>query len=124
MKHIANYQRQGFLKDHPPVMQRVLLTSSGAECTLLAGTVIGKTKSGSTTTVAPWQVAAEGSTSEALGILAEDVLIPATGGAYALMYAHAAVIASELIWADGVSALDQQTALEALRGKGIYASEA
>ena len=49
-----------------------------------------------------------------IGVLAEDVAIPAEGDAYALVYVHAAVIASELIWDDGVSAADQQEALDRL----------
>ena len=115
MKNIATYQRRVFLKDHPPVTQRVLIASKGAERTLLAGTVLGITAGKHDA----WTSAAQASC-----ILAEDITVPATGDAYALAYAHAAVVAPELIWADGVSAADQQTALQALRGKGIYASEA
>ena len=46
---------------------------------------------------------------------------PAGGGATADVYVHASMVAQELIFADGVSAADEQTALAALRAKGIYA---
>ena len=115
MKDIANYQRRGFLKDHPPVTQRVLIASTGTERTLLSGTVLGLKNGKHDAFIA---------TAEASCILAEDITVPAAGDAYALAYTHAAVVAPELLWADGVSATDQQTALVALRGKGIYASEA
>ena len=59
-----------------------------------------------------------------IGVLAEDVAIPAKGDAYALVYVHAAVIASELIWDDGVSAADQQAALIELRKVGVFAGDA
>ncbi len=115
MKEIARYERRVFLKDHPPVTQRVLIKSSGTARTLIAGTVLGVTAG---------KHDAFTSASAASCVLAEDVDVPASGDAYALAYVHAALIAPELVWADGVSAADQKTALEALRGKGLYASEA
>ena len=67
----------------------------------------------------------DGETAALLGVLAEDVAIPAEGDAYALVYVHdAAVIASELIWDDGVSAADQQAALTELRKVGVFAGDA
>jgi len=115
MDEIARYQRRAFLKDHPPVLARLLIGSTGGESTLLAGSVLGL-KDG--------KHGAYATGTQAAAILAEDVTVPATGDIYALAYLHAAVVVSELIWADGVSAADQKTALAALRGQGIYANEA
>lgn len=115
MQEIARYQRKTLIKDHPPVLQRKLIASAGAARDLLPGTVLGF-KDGKHH---PFTADTEASC-----ILAEDVLVPVSGDAYALAYVHADVIASELIWESGTSAADQQTALEALRGKGIYVSEA
>ena len=115
MKTIATHERRTFLKDHPPVMQRMLLHSTGAEQDLIAGTVLGE-KDGKCGEFA--------SGAEALGILVEDTTIPADGDVYALVYVHAAVITAELTWGTGVTATEQKTALAALRGRGIYASEA
>lgn len=116
MKQLASYQRRAFLKDHPPVTERVLIGSTGSETAILAGTVFGL-KTGKHE---PWT-----SASDAVScILAEDVTVPASGDVYGLAYVHAAVIAPELIWADGVSATDQKNALADLRALGLYASEA
>lgn len=116
MKQIAAYERRAFLKDHPPILERRLIASTGAETTYLAGTVLGL-KTGKHE---PWT-----STSDSVAcILAEDVIVPAAGDAWALAYVHAAVIASELVWADGVSATDQKKALADLRALGLFASEA
>ena len=118
MQEIASYKRRVFLKDHPVVTQRIVLSSAGAAQTLLAGTVIAAT------TVGAYAKPGEGETAALLGVLAEDVAIPAEGDAYALVYVHAAVIASELIWDDGVSAADQQAALTELRKVGVFAGDA
>ena len=115
MKDIASYQRIPFLKGHPPVLQRMLLHSTGAEQVLIAGTVLGMKDGQRGEFVAG---------ADAEGVLVADTTIPATGDVYALVYVHAEVIASELTWGDGVSAAEQHTALAALRGKGLYASEA
>lgn len=40
MQEIASYKRRVFLKDHPVVTQRIVLSSAGTAQTLLAGTVI------------------------------------------------------------------------------------
>ena len=108
------------------VTQRIVLSSAGAAQTLLAGTVIAaKTVTAtSATTVGPYAKPGDGETAALLGVLAEDVAIPAEGDAYALVYVHAAVIASELIWDDGVSAADQQAALTELRKVGVFAGDA
>ena len=108
------------------VTQRIVLSSAGAAQTLLAGTVIAaKTVTAtSATTVGAYAKPGEGETAALLGVLAEDVAIPAEGDAYALVYVHAAVIASELIWDDGVSAADQQAALTELRKVGVFAGDA
>lgn len=116
MKQIAAYARRAFLKDHPPVLERKLIASTGAETTYLAGTVLGLKADKHE----PWTAASD----SAECILAEDVIVPAAGDAWALAYVHAAVIASELVWADGVSATDQKKGLAELRALGLYASEA
>lgn len=116
MKKIATYERRAFLKDHPPVLERKLIASTGSETTYLAGAVLGL-KSGKHELWGP-------DSDWASCILAEDAIVPATGDVWALCYVHAAVIASELVWADGVSATDQKKALDELRALGLYASEA
>lgn len=115
MKKLSEYKHRNFLKEHPPIMQRVLIHSTGEEEDLISGSVLGVKEekqglfvSGATPTY----------------ILAEDITVPASGDIYALAYCHAALIESELVWGDGVSATDQKEALEALRIKGLYASEA
>ena len=115
MQTIGTYQRRVFVKDHPPVLQRVLIGSTGTETVLLPGTVLGLKDGKNGAYTAAHEVSC---------ILAEDVTVPASGDIYALAYVHAAVIAPELIWADGVTAEQQKSALTALRGVGIYASEA
>ncbi len=132
MQEIASHKRTVFLKDHPVITQRVILSSTGAAQTLLAGTVIAakpltNTPAGATTpptTTRAYAKAGEGETVAILGVLAEDVVIPAEGDAYALVYVHAAVVASALVWDDDVSAADQQAALIELRKSGVFAVEA
>lgn len=123
MNHIETYSRTAFLKDHPPVLTRIEITSTGTECSLLAGTVIGSltVTASSTTTVGAWQPATEATTSSLIGVLAGDVTVPAAGNAYADVYVHAAVVTAELTWADGLSAADQKLALSELRKLGIFA---
>ena len=116
MKKIAAYERRAFLKDHPPVLERKLIASTAGEATYLAGTVLGLKSDKHQ----PWTAASD----SVACILAEDVIVPEAGDAWALCYVHAAVIASELVWADGVSATDQKEALADLRALGLYASEA
>ena len=115
MKTVATYERRTFLKDHPPVMQRMRLHSTGTEQDLVAGTVLG---------VSSGKLGEFVTGADAQGILVEDTTIPASGDVYALVYVHAEVIAAELTWGAGVTATEQQTALTALRAKGVYASEA
>ncbi|MCL2791086.1 MAG: head decoration protein [Desulfobulbus sp.] len=117
MEHLASYQRKAFLKDHPPVFARALLGSTGAEQMLLAGTVLGIKKDGK-------QYVYVDDEMEAHSILAENVIVPPSGGQYTLTYAHAAVVAPELIWDSSVTATQQQAALADLRLKGIFAAEA
>lgn len=115
MKTIASHERRTFLKDHPPVIVRKLISSTGEEQDLLAGTVLG-VKEGKLGEFVPG--------AQADSILVADTTVPESGDVYALVYNHAEVIASELTWGEGVTATEQKTALEAFRGKGIYASEA
>lgn len=114
MQHLESYQRPAFLRDHPPILARMILASTGSEEVYLAGTVLGRDADDN---LGPWTAASTG----VEGVLAGDVTVPAGGGASADVYVHAGVVAQELIFADGVSAADEQTALAALRVKGIYA---
>lgn len=124
MKNLGSYQRRVFVKDHPPVLQRVLLGSTGTEHVLLAGAVLGLKEGKRYAYTAETSGTPPTAAYEVDCILAEDVTVPASGDIYAMAYMHAAVIAPELVWADGVTADQQKTALTALRGVGIYASEA
>ncbi|MDR0477666.1 MAG: head decoration protein [Desulfobulbaceae bacterium] len=119
METIAKYQRKAFLKDHPPVLARALLGSTGSEQTLLAGTVLGIKEDGK-----QYAYSGDGDDMEARSILAEDVTIPASGDKYALTYVHCDAVAAELIWDDSVSAAGQYDALDELHSNGIYAAEA
>ena len=115
MKQIDSWTRAAFLCDHPPVLARMVIASSAAETTLLAGSVLGRDATGK---LGMWT-----KDSDCVeGILAGDVTVPASGGASADVYIHASVVADELIFADGVSADDEKQALAALRDKGIYSS--
>lgn len=115
MKQLDSYTRPAFLRDHPPVLARMIIASGEAETTLLAGSVLGRDSSGK---LVPWTKDCP----DVEGILAGDVVVPASGGASADVYIHASVVAEELIFADGLSADDERRALAALRGKGIYSS--
>lgn len=115
MKQIDSYTRPAFLRDHPPVMARMIMASNDAETTYLAGSVLGRDAKGS---LCLWTKNCSGIE----GILAGDVVVPANGGASVDVYIHASVVAEELIFAEGVSADDEKTALAALRDKGVYSS--
>lgn len=126
MEIIARTSSRAFLREHPTITQRVILHSTGTEETLLAGSVIGSTSA----------IAAEGESPAVeagkhllfgthpdmtpVGILQSDVTIPAAGDAWGTCYVHCAALAEELIWADGISAETQATAIAALRGLGVY----
>lgn len=114
MQKIAEYKMPVFLRDHPPVVNRMVMASGAEEETYLAGTVLGRSGGGD---LGPWT---NDSTSVA-GILAADVTVPASGGAVVDVYVHASVFADGLVWADGVSSEQQKTALAAMRAVGIYA---
>lgn len=114
MQRIETYQRPAFLKDHPPVLARMILASGDGEVTFPAGTVLGRDAEGR---LGAWTAAS----ASVEGVLAGDVTVPASGGASADVYVHASVVAEELIFADGVSADDQKTAIAALRAVGVYA---
>lgn len=111
MQKIAEKRVRPFIGDHPTIDERFLIHSTGAGHTLLAGTVMGR-KDGKT---GPWVA-----TATPLGILMEDVAVPAAGDAWAPFYTHCEAIADGLVWADGVSAADQQTAIAELRKLGIF----
>lgn len=113
MHQLETYQRKAFLRGHPPVTIKAELTSQAEEQTLLAGTVIGKTESA----VGIYK-AGEGE--EPFGILVEDIIVPASGNAYASLYVHADVVQENIIFDDSVNAENQKKAIAKLRGLGLY----
>lgn len=115
MQITDSYTRPAFLGDHPPILARMILESGSEETTYLAGSVLGRSSDGK---LGLWTSAS----AEVEGILAGDVVVPKTGGASVDVYIHAHVVADSLIFADGVSAADEKTALAALRMKGIYSA--
>ncbi|MDR2821054.1 MAG: head decoration protein [Desulfovibrio sp.] len=127
MEKIATYQRPAFLKDHPPVTQRIILSSTGTAQTLVAGSVIGHQ---------PYVAPGEGNVPPAVlesigewkpthdrvvGVLAGDVDVPEADGVTATVYVHGAFVRDELIFAEGVTAENEKTAFAAMRGVGLYA---
>ena len=113
MHTFAEWKMPVFLRDHPPVLRRMVLASGGSEVTHLAGTVLGRANGGD---LVPWE-----RDMDVEGVLATDVTVPASGGITVDVYVHASVVADGLVWADGVSAEDEKAALTALRAVGIYA---
>lgn len=113
MQILETYQRKAFLRDHPPVMVKVELASQAEEQTLLAGTVLGKTAS-----AAGAYKAGEGE--EPIGVLVEDVTVPASGNAFASMYIHADMVQENIIFDETVNAENQKKAIAKLRQQGIY----
>lgn len=113
MQNLETYQRKAFLRDHPPVMVKVELSSQAEEQTLLAGTVLGKTASAT-------GIYKAGEGEEPIGVLVEDVTVPASGNAFASMYVHADMVQENIIFDDAVNAENQKAAITKLRGQGIY----
>lgn len=127
MQTLAKTSSRAFLREHPTVTQRVILHSTNAEETLLAGSVIGVTSEvtggePATVTVEAGKHLLFGMHPDMtpLGILQSDVTVPVTGDAWGVCYVHCAALAEELIWADATSAETQATAIAALRGLGVY----
>ena len=121
METIATVSSNPFLREHPMITQRVLLTSGEEEQTLLAGSVIGKVTTGEGESATTFQgLFGSKADMEPVGILMADVIVPATGDAWGTVYVHCAALASGLIWDESVSANDQATAIAALRGLGVF----
>ncbi|MFI3270785.1 MAG: hypothetical protein R3Y11_01605 [Pseudomonadota bacterium] len=143
MKTVAGFKNKVFLAEHPVITQRFILSSSGEEELLIAGSVIGVTVAATeveldtddaSQDVADDNAVAETETVEAnkiflygkypnmepLGILQGDVRVPAEGDAWATLYVHCAAVSDGLTWADGISADDQAAAVAALRKIGIF----
>lgn len=114
MQQIGETKIPTILNDHPCVMQRMIMPSGDAETTYALGTVLGTDSSGN---LCQWST----SCTAAVGILAEDVTVPAEGGAPVDVYIHASVYADGLVWPEGASAEDIQAGIKALRAVGIYA---
>ena len=121
METIATTSSNPFLREHPVITQRVLLTSGEEEQTLLAGSVIGKGTSGEGESAGTFQgLFGSQAEMEPVGILAADVTVPASGDAWGTVYVHCAALASGLLWDESCSATDQATAIAALRGLGVF----
>ena len=122
METIATKSSNPFLREHPVITQRVLLTSGDEEQTLLAGSVIGKVEATTGENASPAFQGLFGSKPdmEPVGILAADVTVPASGDAWGTVYVHCAALASGLLWDESLSANDQATAIAALRGVGVF----
>jgi hypothetical protein len=127
METIASYKRPALLKDHPPIIRRIILSSTGVESTLLSGSVIGHQ---------PYAAAGEQDNPPAIpesvgewkpghdrvvGVLADDVTIPVAGGVSATVYVHADLNPDELLFAEGTTAEQEQQAIVAMRGVGLFA---
>lgn len=117
METLATIKNVPFLGEHPSIQQRVLLTSGDGETALVAGSVIGTATVEDTTTTGLYG-AAENMT--VVGILAEDIVVPAEGDAWATVYVHCSVRTAGLVWGEDVSATEQGEAIEQMRDLGIY----
>lgn len=120
MEVIASYSETSLLREHPPVVQRLTISNGAAEKAVL--------RRGSVIAVADGKNVLFGSEMTATaGVLAENVTVPAKegetdGSALAAVYVHAAFIAANLIYADGVDDDDKAAAIAALKDIGCYAS--
>jgi hypothetical protein len=127
MEQIASYQRPALLKDHPPIIRRIILSSTGTEAVVLTGSVIGHQ---------PFVAAGEQNNPPAIpestgmwtptcdrvvGVLADDVTIPASGGVSATVYVHADLNPDELIFVEGVSAEQEKQARVDMCDVGLFA---
>lgn len=119
MEPFATYKRPAFLNDHPPVTQRLIVTSQATEVTLLAGAVLGHVAAaeGVTESVGPWTPDCD----YVVGVLAGDVTIPTSGDMAATVYIHGSFVRDELIFADGTTAAQEQAAIRAMRSVGLFA---
>ena len=127
MEQIASYKRPALLKDHPPILRRIVLSSTGTESTLLTGSVIGHQPyvspgSGNNPPAIPesvgeWKPAHD----RVVGVLADDVTIPVSGGVSATVYVHADLNPDELLFAEGTTAEQEQQARVAMRDVGLFA---
>ena len=120
METLATVKNVPFLGDHPVITQRVLLTSGKTETTLVAGSVIGTVTTGtdSKTTTTGLYGSVDGMT--VVGVLAEDVIVPAKGDAWGTVYVHCAVVPAGLVWDESLSATDQAEAIDGMRALGIF----
>lgn len=124
METVASFENKAFLGEHPVITARVIITSTGTEQTLLAGSVIGVTLTDSDDDAVDAGI--NGlygqyiNDMDPVGILQSDLVVPASGNAWCSVYVHCAALADGLSWADGVSATEQATAIAAMRKIGIF----
>jgi hypothetical protein len=127
MEQIASYRRPALLKDHPPIIRRIVLSSTGTEIVLLIGAVIGHqppVAAGDNNnppavpeSVGAWTPGCD----RVVGVLADDVTIPVSGGVSATVYVHADLNPDELLFAEGITAEQEKQAIAAMRGVGLFA---
>lgn len=111
---IKEFQDSTFVGDHPAVMLPGVLISGQ---TLVAGTVVGKiTASGKYTQLAP--AASDGSQNAAAIIFGD--LDASAGDEPGNFMAHGEVIDPRLTWPAGITTVQKDAAIAALRTIGIY----
>lgn len=121
MEKIAHYSDQKLLREHPVIMETMVLSNDTAKAvTLERGSVIGITEAGLKTLFAVGMT-------DAAGVLAGPVTIPAKSGSnpgevLASVYVHANFVADQLLFADAATDADKTAALASLKTLGCYAS--
>ncbi|MDL2279080.1 head decoration protein [Desulfovibrio sp. OttesenSCG-928-G11] len=121
MEKIAGYTDEKLLREHPVIMQRMIITNTGtAVLELERGSVLGAGEGGIKVFFAT-------GLTEALGILAEPVTVPAKSGsvngeAHVAVYVHGDFVADQLKFAASATDADKAVALTSLKLMGCYAS--
>lgn len=120
MEKIASYEDRNFLREHPVVMEKMILSNASTSLQKLeSGSVIGIADGGAKTFFAHEMTSA-------IGILAEAVELPAKsetapGTEIAAVYVHGDFIARFLKFASDVDENDKSAAFASLRNVGCYA---
>ena len=120
MEIIASYSDEKLLREHPPIMDKIILPdTTAAPIVLKRGTVIGLNAEG-------LNVAFGKDMTTAMAVLAETIGIPAKSGttpgeSVASVYVHAAFMADQLIFAVDATEADIAVAVSSLKTIGCYA---
>lgn len=121
MEKIAGYTDEKLLREHPVVMQRMLITNTTTSAVMLErGSVIGAGADGIKVFFAVGMT-------EAHGVLAETVTVPAKAGsangeAFAAVYVHGDFVSEQLKFAASATNADKAAAKASLKTLGCYAS--